>query len=776
MTLGEKIRLCSGKNCWETKNYEKYGLPSIFVSDGPNGLRKQESTGDMLGINRSVPATCFPTSSLSACGWDPELLAMVGGAIGEEARRAGVSMVLGPGVNIKRNPLCGRNFEYFSEDPYLSGKLAAGYVKGMQSKGVKACVKHFAANSQEYKRFNSDSVMDERTLREIYLAGFEIAVKEGRPGAVMSSYNMVNGVHCSCSEHLLDEILRNEWGFDGIVVTDWGAIYDRPDGFRAGCDLSMPGGNAFMEPETAAAVKEGRLDEEAVTRCAERVFEFVRGATTDTPYECDFEGHHEIAKRAAEESCVLLKNDGILPLSDEDGLVIIGDMAKNPRYQGTGSSHINPVKLVSLCDVIPDAPFAPGYDRKGDTTEELIREAASLASGAKKVILVCGLPYNYEAEGFDRGDMKMPAGHLRLIDAVTAACANVIVVLVSGSAVEISWDDKVKAILYAGLPGEAGGEAIKNLLFGKVNPCGKLAETWPLKYGDHVTSSWYGEKDAHYKEGVFVGYRYFDTAMVPVKYSFGYGLSYTDFELGDMVICGDEVTVSVTNTGKMSGAEVVQLYVSQKGCPVCRPDWTLQGFMKVWLNPGETKTVKFVLSERSFAIWHDGGWKVPKGTYTIKVCSGQDAGCLEKDIDVDGVEIKTPEWQAGSWYETLSGVPTKEEWERMLGRKVVTEPLKRGRYTMNNTVIEMKRTSLMMKIMYRVMIGMFTKQCCEGKKPDFGVPEFKMMVASGADSNVSCMVVNSGFKNYVIQGMLEMANGHLFRGLFLMMKKLRDPK
>ncbi|MCD8201743.1 MAG: glycoside hydrolase family 3 C-terminal domain-containing protein [Clostridia bacterium] len=775
MTFGEKIRLCSGKNCWETKDYPALGLPSVFMSDGPNGLRKQEATGDMLGINRSVPSTCFPASSLSACSWDPELMSEMGAAIGEEARKEKVSMVLGPGLNIKRNPLCGRNFEYLSEDPYLAGKMAAGYIQGMQSKGVKSCVKHFAANSQEYKRFSSDSVMDERTMREIYLAGFETAVREGKPGAVMSAYNMLNGEHCSCSKVLLNDILRKDWGFEGIVVTDWGAIFDRVEGFRAGCDLSMPGGNAFMEPEVAKAVKEGRLDEADVTRCAERVYRFVREAEKTSPEPCDYEAHHEIARRVATESAVLLKNDGILPLRDADGVVIIGDMAREPRYQGTGSSHINPVNLVSMTDIMPDAPFAPGYDRKGNTTDELVAEAVKLAEGAKKVILVCGLPYNFEAEGFDRDDMKMPEGYLRVLDAVTAVNQNVVVVLICGCAVEVPWDEKVRAILYAGLPGEAGVKAVYDLLFGIKNPSGKLAESWPVKYGDCVTAPYYGEKDAHYMEGLYVGYRYYDSANVPVKYPFGYGLSYTTFEYGEMVCDEKRVSVKVTNTGSVSGGEVVQLYVSAKDSPLYRPEKELKGFKKVWLEPGESAEVTFELDDRSFAVW-DGGWKVLKGTYSLKVgSSSRDIRC-EAEIELAGETVETPSWQTGSWYETLKGLPSKSEWERMLGRSVTPAPVKRGKYTMNNTVIEMKKTSLIMKIMYMVMIRMFTKQCCEGKKPDFAVPEFRMMVASGADSNISCMVVNSGFKNYVIQGMLEIANGHPFKGFALMMKKLRDPE
>ena len=487
MTLEDRIALCSGENFWETKIYEKYGIPSLFMCDGPHGLRKQENVADMLGVNESRKATCFPAEVTTAGSWDPELLTAIGSAIGQEAREQGVGLVLGPGANLKRNPLCGRNFEYFSEDPYLAGKLAAGFIRGAEAQGIGTSLKHFAVNSQEKSRFTSNSVLDDRTLRELYLTAFEIAVKEGKPSTVMCAYPKLNGVHCSDNKALLTDILRTEWGFPGLVVTDWGAMNDRIEGFRAGCDLNMPGGSDYMEKEVFQAIQAGKLPEKCVNDSARRVLKLVFRAaeTLKNPAHCDYEAHHVLAKRAALEGAVLLKNeDGILPLKKDAKIAVIGAMAKNLRYQGSGSSHINPTKLSQPLDFLPDALYAPGCDDRGDTTEDLLSQAAKTAQEAEISVIFAGLPDRYESEGFNRADMKMPDGQLRMIDAVTAANPNTVVVLLCGSAVECPWADRVKGILYMGLPGQAGGEAVADLLCGRANPSGKLAESWPLSYAD----------------------------------------------------------------------------------------------------------------------------------------------------------------------------------------------------------------------------------------------------------------------------------------------------
>ena len=760
MTLEDKIALCSGENFWETKKYEKYGIPSLFMCDGPHGLRKQENAADMLGVHASRPATCFPAEVTTAGSWDPELLAEIGAAIGEEAREQGVGLVLGPGANLKRNPLCGRNFEYFSEDPYLAGKLAAGFIRGAEAQGVGTSLKHFAANSQEKSRFTSNSVLDERTLRELYLTAFEIAVKEGKPSTVMCAYPKLNGVHCSDNKRLLTDILRTEWGFGGMVVTDWGAMNDRIEGFRAGCDLNMPGGSDYMEKEVLQAVKDITLPESCVDDSARRVLKLVLRAaeTLKAPASCDYEAHHALAKRAAAEGAVLLKNeDSLLPLEQHTKIAVIGAMAKNLRYQGTGSSHINPTKLTQPLDFLPDAVYAPGYDERGDTTDTLLTEARKAAEQAEAAIVFAGLPDRYESEGFDRDDMKMPAGHLRMIEAVASANRNTVVVLFCGSAVECPWADRVKAVLYMGLPGQAGGEAVADLLYGRISPSGKLAESWPLAYGDVPSSEIYGKTaDALYQEGGYVGYRYYDKAGVPVRWRFGYGLSYTTFAYSDLTVEGDSVSVTVKNTGSLAGAEVAQLYVEAPQDGLHRPLRELKGFRKVFLQPDESQTVRFTLTDRSFALWQDG-WKIPAGQYTVSI------GGLTATIDKHGDTLPIPAWQTDSWYERCTGKPNPVDWEGMLGRHYEPPVLKKGSFTMDNTVMEMKDYSLIMKIMFKAVEATIAKGF--GGKKDYENPEFRMLMNSSAGSPLRSMMISGGMKGGVLPGMLEMANGHFFQGI-----------
>ena len=765
MTLEDKIALCSGENFWETKKCEKYGIPSLFMCDGPHGLRKQENAADMLGVNESRKATCFPAEVTTAGSWDPELLTAIGSAIGQEAREQGVGLVLGPGVNLKRNPLCGRNFEYFSEDPYLAGKLAAGFIRGAEAQGIGTSLKHFAANSQELSRFTSDSVLDERTLRELYMTAFEIAVKEGHPSTLMCAYPKLNDVHCSDSKALLTDILRTEWGFSGLVVTDWGAMNDRIEGFRAGCDLNMPGGSDYMEKEVLQAVKNGTLPESCVDDSARRVLKLVFRAaeTLKNPAHCDYEAHHVLAKRAALEGAVLLKNeDGILPLKKDAKIAVIGAMAKSIRYQGSGSSHINPTKLSQPLDFLPDALYAPGCDDRGATTEDLLSQAAKTAQEAEIAVIFAGLPDRYESEGFDRADMKMPDGQLRMIDAVTAANPNTVVVLLSGSAVECPWADRVKGILYMGLPGQAGGEAVADLLCGRANPSGKLAESWPLSYADVPSSEIYGKiDDALYEEGLYVGYRYYEKSGVAVRWPFGYGLSYTTFAYSDLTVDGNAVSVAVKNTGSFAGAEVVQLYLYAPQDGLHRPLRELKGFRKVFLQPGEAQTVTFILTDRSFALWADG-LKVPGGMYAVQI------GNLSADLEIAGETLPVPGWQAGSFYESCTGKPDQAQWEAMLGRRYAPPVLKKGSFTMDNTVLEMKDYSLIMKIMFKAVEATIAKGF--GGKKDYENPEFRMLMNSSAGSPLRSMQISGGMKGGVLPGMLEMANGHFFRGLWRMIR------
>ena len=763
MTLEEKIAFCTGNDMWRTKAYPQHDIPHLFMCDGPLGLRRQEGGGDIFGINRSAPATCFPAAVTTANSWDTELLQAVGSAIGEEARDQDAGIVLAPACNLKRNPLCGRNFEYFSEDPFLTGKLAAAFIRGVESQGIGTSLKHFAANSQELSRLASDSVMDDRTLRELYLAGFEEAVKEGRPATVMCAYNKLNGVYCSDHKELLTDILRTEWGFEGMVVSDWGAMHDRVAAFRAGCDLNMPGGSDYMEKDVARAVKEGTLSVEDIDNSVRRILQQVFRAqeTLARPYECDYESHHELARRAAEQGAVLLKNeDHILPLAEGTAVAVIGHMARSMRYQGAGSSHVNARKADRPLDFFPGACYAPGCDEDGGTTEALLEEAVRAAREAAVAVVFAGLPDRYESEGYDRRDMQMPEGHVQLIEAVARANPNTVVVLMCGSAVECPWADRVKAVLYMGLGGEGCGEATANLLYGRANPCGRLAESWPYRYEDVPSAPIYGKMtDALYTEGVYVGYRYYDKAGLPVRWPFGHGLSYTSFAYRALAVKGASATVTVTNTGKRAGAEVVQLYIAPPQGGIHRPVRELKAFNKVFLQPGESQTVTLPLTERSFALWQEG-WKIPGGTYTVQV------GGLSATLEVVGEEIAIPAWQAGSWYEHCQGHPVRAEWEAMTGATYTPSTVKKGQFTMNNCVLEMKDHSLVMKLMYHAI--RLVINCRSGSKADRESPEHRMLLISSLASPLRNLQICGGIKGGVMPGLLEMANGRFFRGLWKM--------
>lgn len=631
LTLEEKAGLTSGLDFWHTKAVKRLGIPSEMMTDGPHGLRRQESDSDALGLGRSVPATCFPTASALANTWDESLLADVGRAIGEEAVAQGVGMVLGPGVNIKRSPLCGRNFEYFSEDPLLSGKLAAAMIRGIQSTGVSACVKHFAANSQELRRMATDSVMDERTLREIYLPAFETAVKEGGVRSLMTAYNRLNGTYCNENGHLLREILRGEWGFDGLVVSDWGGNNDRVEAVRAGSSLEMPASNGETDRHIVEAVRNGTLDEALLDEQVDHVLDFVFSAQKTLAHGgvSDGTAHHALAAKAAAESAVLLKNEKeFLPLRRFESVAVIGDFAAVPRYQGAGSSHVNPTRLDAPLDALRAAGvnivgYEKGFLRSGAAEPRLLRRAKELAARSEKVLLFLGLDEGSETEGYDRGHMRLRENQLDLLREIAEINPNVGVVLQCGSPVEMTWDVFSRAVLHLFLGGQAVGTACAALLTGEANPCGKLAETMPVRLEDTPCAPWYPGREAtsEYREGLFVGYRYYESAHKRVKYPFGYGLSYTEFSYAPGEFSPGGVSFTVKNTGSRAGAEIAQLYVRRKTPGMLRPALSLAGFARVELLPGEEKTVFIPLGERSFAVWSraKNRWVVEEGGYELCV-------------------------------------------------------------------------------------------------------------------------------------------------------------
>mgnify|MGYP004456450053 FL=1 len=652
MTLKEKASLCSGKDFWHLKSIERLGLPEIMVCDGPHGLRKQNAENKKVGIGNSYPATCFPTAVTTACSWDRDLIYKMGQALAEECLQHGVSVLLGPGVNMKRSPLCGRNFEYFSEDPELAGEMGAAFIAGVQSKGIGTSLKHFAGNSQEMKRMTSNSIIDERALREIYLRAFEKAVKKSQPWTVMNAYNLLNGTYCSENDWLQNKVLRDEWGFKGAVVSDWGAVNDRVAGLNAGNDLEMPSSGGVNDAKIVEAVKCGVIDETTLDERVDKLIDIIlKGAANKKPgYKFDVKAHNLLSRQIAEQSMVLLKNDGnILPLKRVEGeyVAVIGAFADNPRYQGAGSSIINPTMIDSGRRAFNNSPisvkFADGYDRSGKRKNEdaYITEACNLAKNASKAVVFIGLTDDYESEGFDRSTMKLPDGHNRLVEAVSRVNDNIIVVLEGGSPVEMPWADDVKAILNAYLGGQSVAPAIVDVLTGKANPCGKLAETYPICLKDTPTSFRYpdSKEDVQYRESIFIGYRYYDKVERNVRFPFGFGLSYTSFEYSDIKLKkknltkgeGAKVTFTIKNTGDVAGSEIAQVYVAKPESKIFRAPKELKGFVKIHLDPGEEKKVSVELDDRAFAFWNTAteNWCVESGEYKILV------GASSRDIRLE---------------------------------------------------------------------------------------------------------------------------------------------
>jgi beta-glucosidase len=787
MTLEEKIALCSGASFWETKAFPQHGIPSIFMCDGPHGLRKQDGSGDHLGLNASVATTCFPTASTAAASWDVALLREMGEAIAEEAVAEGVSIVLGPGVNMKRNPLCGRNFEYYSEDPFLSGKLAAAWISGVQSKDVGVSLKHFAANNQELKRMSGDSMVDERALREYYLHAFEIAVKESEPVTVMCAYNKLNGVYCSDNKRLLMEILRREWGFEGAVITDWGAMNDRVEGFKAGLDLEMPGSKGHFDAGVKTAVEQGLLDEKDIDASVLRLLALIEktteGKVTRTGDLC--ECHHELARKIAAASGVLLKNENnTLPLSGGGGITVIGMLAEKFRYQGTGSSLVNPSKIENLLDGIKKYTakinYFPGYRLEDIEDDVLLHEALEGATHAETVLFCIGLTDIYESEGYDRETLSLPKNQIRLLGELYKVNTHIVVVLTGGAAVEMPWLDKVKALLHIQLAGQAGGLAAADLLFGAVNPSGKLTETYPLKYTDVVNSPYYGKtpKQVPYYESMYCGYRYFDTADKDVLFPFGFGLSYTSFEYSDLEIQNTkawdhDIAFTIKNSGGRDGAEVIQLYVRPETSGVYRPRHELKGFVKVFLKAGEEKRIEMRLVKRSFAFFDpdENSWQVEAGTYTIEIGASSRDIRLSEQITLEGVVPQKS--QCAAWYYTLNGMPGKKEFVSIYGDYADTVPARKGTFNIESSILEMKDSSLLCRFIYKGMESAVAKMT--GGKADYNNPHFRMLMMSSVDNPIKANMLFSpdSMTAPFVQFVLDAANGHFWKGLF---RFLRDKK
>ena len=686
MSLEEKASLMSGKNFWETQEIERLNVPSIFLADGPHGIRKQIAAADHLGLNESRKATCFPTASALASSWNIDLVNKVGIALGKEARYQDVNVLLGPGMNIKRNVLCGRNFEYFSEDPYLAGKIAGNIVVGIQQSGVSACLKHFAANSQELRRMNVDSVMDERALREIYLTNFEIAVKVGKPNCIMSSYNLVNGDYTNQNMHLSD-ILRNEWGYKGVMVTDWGGEDDRVKGLIAGNELEMPTNAGDTNRDIVRAIENGELDvsvlDVAVDRLLDLIFKTQKDPNKD--YSIDLDAHNQLATEVAEESIVLLENDGVLPLNKEDKVCVIGKFAENTRYQGAGSSNVNSYKVDKMLDILPTyglnyVGYEPGFKLNGKANKSLIKKAIKLANKSDTIILMLGLDELSEAEGIDRASMRIPQNQIDLFNALKQLGKKIVVCLCTGSAVELPFAKETNALVHYHLCGQAAVDALLNVLAGKVNPSGKLSETLPVSYADCPSADTFGDGKAdfvEYRESVFIGYRYYLTAGVETKYPFGYGLSYTTFEYYDLRVNEDGATFRIKNTGSVPGKEVAQMYIGLKDSIVFRPSHELKGFTKVYLEPGEEKEITIPFDEYSFRYFNveSNKWEVETGDYDIYVGPSSAELPLVAKLHKVGTEAPAP-YDKEKFAPYFSGQVRHIEPEMftsLIGRELVSE-------------------------------------------------------------------------------------------------------
>ena len=779
MTLEEKVALLSGKGEWQTWNLDRLEIPSIYCSDGPHGIRKQAGTGDHLGLNPSLPATCFPTAATIANSWDPALGEEIGKALGEEAAVQGVDIVLGPGLNIKRSPLCGRNFEYFSEDPVLAGKMAAGYIRGIQSQGVYACPKHFAVNSQELRRMAMNAVVDERTLREIYLTGFEIAVKEGGAKAIMTSYNQVNGSYANENVHLIKDILREEWGFDGIVITDWGGSNDHIKGVQAGSDLEMPNPGLDSARQIIAAVKEGRLLEETVNTNVDRMLDAILTLSENRKNrkklgaedKFDEKAHHLLARKAAAESAVLLKNsEQILPLKPETRVALIGDFAFEPRYQGAGSSVVNTTALDKLVSLIEDSNLqltgsTRGYLRTGEIDEVMEKEAVDLAASADVVLYCFGLDELSESEGLDRTHMRIPQNQIHLLEAMAKVNKNIVGILSAGSAVEMSWHHCLKGLLHGYLYGQAGAGAMLDIITGKVNPSGKLNETYPVRYEDTPAFRYFPsvERNSEYRESIYVGYRYYDTVKVRILYPFGFGLSYTQFSYSDLKADSKGIEFCLTNIGEMDGSEIVQFYVGKKDARVFRPEKELKGFSKVFLKAGESRNIRIDFDDKTFRYWNirTSKWEKEDGEYHMMVGASSADIRLETEIHVDGTTEEYPYYtnRMPSYYSGKIQKVEDTEFEVLLGG-----PIPDGKWSgelgINDAVCQMYYAkSPIARYIYRVLTDKKKKNEEQGK------PDLNLLFQYNIPFRAIAKMTGGLVSMEMVEGIVTIVNGHFFSGL-----------
>ena len=793
LTLKEKASLVTGKDFWQTREIDKAGIPSAFLSDGPHGVRRQAAAADHLGLNASIPATCYPTAATMANSWDPELGEGLGERLGQEAAVQKVNVLLGPGTNMKRSPLCGRNFEYFSEDPYLAGKMAASYIRGIQSNGISACVKHFACNDQEENRMTLDSVLDERTLREIYLTAFEIAVKEGKTKAIMSSYNLVNGVYANENEHLLVDILRKEWGFEGLVVTDWGGNNDSVLSLKCLNALEMPG-NPDRPDEIVKAIEEGKLEEsildDNVDNLLTIIFDTMENGVNKAPEKFDVEEHHAFAEKCAEESTVLLKNDGVLPLTNEKKVAFIGDFLFLPRYQGAGSSIVNPTKLDNTKDLLEKCGLnvvgaARGFNRYGKKSKKLHKEAIELAKKAEVVVLYLGLDEVSEAEGLDRKHLHLENNQLELVKDMKELGKPIVVVLSCGSAIEIPFVEDVNAILHGYLNGQAGAQAILNILSGKVNPSGKLSETYPIKLEDVASSDNFPShtRTIEYREAYGIGYRYFEKANVKVNFPFGFGLSYTQFEYSDLEVKESGVDFVIKNIGAFKGKEVAQLYVGLEQSDIIRPVKELKGFIKVELEPGESKKVHIAFDDKTFRYFNvvTNKWEIEKGNYDILIGASSDDIRLKGSIEQEGtgaeppyLKSTLPNYAVGN----LRNVPD-EEFAALLGHEIPNGAL--PFYKKNRMVIDYNTTFQELRYSKRWV----------GRLVGKAIPWFtRVLYKCGNRVLANTLVMGvvhqpmrgmsrfsqGGLRMSQLDGLIAVFNGHFFSGLHHFFKEGRKYK
>ena len=772
MTLEEKAAFLSGKGEWETREFKRHNIPSIFCADGPHGLRKQAGTGDHLGLNESLPSTCFPTAATVANSWDEDLGWQIGNALGEEAQSLGVDVLLGPGLNIKRSPLCGRNFEYFSEDPYLAGKMAASYIKGIQSHNVYACPKHFAVNSQELRRMAMNSVLDERTLREIYLTGFEIAVKEGGAKSIMTSYNQVNGEYANENKHLLTEILREEWGFDGIVITDWGGSNDHVKGVAAGSNLEMPTPGLDSAREIIEAVNHGTLSMEELDAVVDDLLNAVLTlGKREQAKEFDKEAHHKLARRAAAESAVLLKNERrILPLKAGVKVALIGDFAVEPRFQGSGSSIVNPTQVETLEKVIEHfdvqlVGMTRGYHRMGEADAVLRKEAMDLAALADVVLFCFGLDEISETEGLDRNHMRIPQNQIELLQSMAQLNTPVVGILSAGSAIEMPWQNSCQAILHGYLTGQAGASAMMDVIMGIVNPSGRLNETYPMRYEDtpafrHFPST---ERNAEFRESIYVGYRYYDSSRIRVQYPFGFGLSYTEFTYTDLSIDDKGASVTITNTGNCSGAEVIQMYVGLDNAIVFRPVKELKGFQKIFLNTGEKRTIHIPFDDKTFRYWNvkTNKWEVEMGTYKVMIGASVSDIRLEAEYTVEGTTNVYPYNPAllPYYYTGIIQQISDQEFEELLGGPIPSGKWS-GKLGRNDAVCQMYYAkSRLARFIYDRLTAIKTK--AEEK----GEPNLNLLFIYNMPFRSIAKMTAGMVSMEMVDGMLIVVNGHFFKGL-----------